>query len=230
MPELNFEKIASLRPDLILGMYSGISEQDYATLSDIAPTVTLTDKYVDYGVPWQVTTQTLGEALGRSEEAAELVSDIEGQFEAVRAEHPEWAEQTVAVVAGSPQGEGGGLGFFASQDPRSRFFDLLGFQSLPELDDIAGDLFYGTVSREQLDIVDTDLLIWDQLQYVEGGEATVRVDPLVSQLAVVQEGRTVYLEGDVENAFGWQSPLSLPFALEAMLPALEAATDEDPAT
>lgn len=24
MPELNFEKIAALRPDLILGMYSGI--------------------------------------------------------------------------------------------------------------------------------------------------------------------------------------------------------------
>lgn len=30
MPELNFEQIASLRPDLILGMYSGMSEQAYA--------------------------------------------------------------------------------------------------------------------------------------------------------------------------------------------------------
>jgi len=230
MPELNFEKIAALRPDLILGMYSGISEQDYATLSDIAPTVTQTDEYVDYGVPWQITTQTLGDALGKSEEAGDLVADIEGQFEAVRSEHPEWAELTAAVVAGSPQSESGGLGFFDSQDPRPRFFDLLGFQSLPELDEIAGELFYGTASREQLDIVDTDLLIWDQLQYVEGGAATVQADPLVAQLAVVAEGRTVYLEGDIENAFGWQSPLSLPFALDGLLPALEAATDSDPAT
>lgn len=192
--------------------------------------MTQTDEYVDYGLPWQVTTRTLGDALGRSEQAARLVADSEGQFEAVRSGHPEWAELTAAVVAGSPQSESGGLGFFASQDPRPRFFDLLGFLSLPDLDEIAGGLFYGTLSREQLDIVDTDLLIWDQLQYVEGGEATVRADPLVSRLAVVQDDRTVYLEGDVENAFGWQSPLSLPFALEGMLPALEAATDDDPAT
>lgn len=225
MPELNFERIQLLRPDLILGMYSGISEAEYQTLSDIAPTITQTDEYLDYGVPWQVTTETLGKALGRSEQATELVTDIEGQFAAAREANPQWADMTAVVVAGDPQSDSGGLGFFSSQDPRARFFDLLGFQSLPALDEIAGDLFYGTVSREQLDLVDTDLLIWDQLQYVEGGAATVQADPLVAQLSVVSEERAVYLDGELENAFGWQSPLSLPFALAEMLPALEAATE-----
>lgn len=230
MPELNFEQIAALRPDLILGMYSGISDTDYQTLSEIAPTVTQTDEYVDYGVPWQVTTMTIGKAVGREAQAEGLVADLEGQFATVREEHPEYADLELAVVAGAADNEEGGLGFFASEDPRSRFFTLLGFQIPAQLDEIAGDVFYGTISREQLDIVETDVLIWDQLSFVDGGRATVEADPLVAQLSVVQEGRTVFLEGDVEAAFGWQSPLSLPFALEAVAPMLEAATDDDPAT
>lgn len=228
-PELNFEQIASLRPDLILGVYSGISDTDYETLSEIAPTITQTDEYLDYGVPWQVTTVTIGRALGREQLAEDLVAEVEGQFKTIRDDHPEFVGMSLAVVAGSPQDEGG-MGFFASQDPRSRFWRLLGFEVPAALDDIAGELFYGSVSREQLDVFETDVLLWDQLQYVEGGRDTVVADPLVAQLSVVSEGRTIFLDGDLENAFGWQSILSIPYVLENILPMLEAATDGDATT
>src|SRR3546814_1932937 len=36
---LDFEKVASLRPDLIVAVYSGITEEEYGTLSEIAPVV-----------------------------------------------------------------------------------------------------------------------------------------------------------------------------------------------
>lgn len=49
--ELNYEKIAALRPDVIIGLYSGITEAEYSRLSQIAPTVVQTEEYVDFGVP-----------------------------------------------------------------------------------------------------------------------------------------------------------------------------------
>ncbi len=73
--ELNFEKIASVRPDLVLGVYSGITEKEYETLSEIAPTVVQSEEYVDFGAPWQDMTLTVGRALDREKKAGELVAD-----------------------------------------------------------------------------------------------------------------------------------------------------------
>jgi iron complex transport system substrate-binding protein len=50
--ELNFEQIAALDPDLIIGVSSGIEQGDYDTLSQIAPTVTRTGEAL-YGTPWR---------------------------------------------------------------------------------------------------------------------------------------------------------------------------------
>jgi iron complex transport system substrate-binding protein len=51
--DINFERIAALEPDLILGVYSGMTARDYELLPQIAPTVAQTDRYIDYGTPWQ---------------------------------------------------------------------------------------------------------------------------------------------------------------------------------
>lgn len=219
--ELNFEKIAGLRPDLILGVYSGITDKEYETLSKIAPTVAQTDDYVDFGVPWQDMTRTVGRALGRSARAEELVDELEGRFAGLREQNPGFAGKSLAVATYSGGGEE--AGFFASEDPRSRFFTSLGFVVPPALDKIAGDEFFGRISRERLDVLDTDVLVWDQLQYVEGGRATIEGDPLVQQLDVMRDRRAVFLEGDLENAFAFNSVLSLPFVLDNLLPMLTAA-------
>lgn len=61
--QLNFELIASLRPDLILGQYTGMTETDYRTLSDIAPTVAQSADFPDYGMPCEATMLAVGGAL-----------------------------------------------------------------------------------------------------------------------------------------------------------------------
>ncbi len=72
--EFDFEKIAALEPDLIVGMYSGMTQDDYETLSEIAPTVAQSGEYPDYGMPWQATTRMAGRALGRRERAERSTS------------------------------------------------------------------------------------------------------------------------------------------------------------
>lgn len=75
--ELNFEQIASLRPDLIVATSALLEEQQYQTLAKIAPTIPEPSQYVGFGMPWQEITRTIGRALGREERAEALVADVE---------------------------------------------------------------------------------------------------------------------------------------------------------
>lgn len=228
MPDsINFEAIATLRPDLIVGVYSGMDSRDYELLSQIAPTVAQPPDYIDYGTPWDVQTLMIGRALGRADRAQELVDDVKAQFDAIRKEHPEWEGRSVMVV--TPPGEGQ-FGTFASEDPRSRFFTSLGFEVPTRIDDLAGESFYAQISPERVDLLEADLLVWDQLSYFSGGRGAIEADPLLQQTDAMQQGRAIFLEGDLEYAFGFNTVLSLPFVLDGVEPMLEAALDGDPTT
>ncbi|MGH3475788.1 MAG: iron-siderophore ABC transporter substrate-binding protein [Pseudonocardiaceae bacterium] len=228
MPDgIDFEKIAALQPDLILGVYSGMTARDFELLSQIAPTVAQNDKYIDFGTPWQEHTLTVGKALRREDRARELVADLEARFNEVRAAHPEW-EGRSAVVA--TYGEDGKFSAFASEDPRARFFTSLGFTVPAEIDQLAGDQFYTEISAERAGLLDADLLVWDQLSYLPGGRATVEANPLVQRLNAMQDGRALFLPEDLEYAFAFNTVLSLAFLLDGIVPMVEAATDGDPAT
>ncbi|MGH9247803.1 MAG: iron-siderophore ABC transporter substrate-binding protein [Acidimicrobiales bacterium] len=223
--ELNYEKIAALEPDVILGVYAGLTEEEYDTLSAIAPTVSQSADFVDFGQPWQDATRTIGTVLGRSDKAESLIAEVEDRFADVRDDHPEWGDLQLAVAT---LGEDG-LGAFAFEDLRSRFFTELGFTVPTAIDDAAGDLFYAMLGLERADIVDTDVLVWDQVAFTPGGRPAIEAEPVLAGLDAMAEGRAVFI-GEFEDAFAWNSVLSLPVALDGIVPMLERATDGDPAT
>jgi len=64
---INFTEIAKLNPDVILGAYSGMTEEDYKKLSEIAPVVAHPE--IAYGTSWQDSTTIIGKALGEEAEA-----------------------------------------------------------------------------------------------------------------------------------------------------------------
>ena len=68
-----FDAIAATSPDLILGLSSGVSKEDYDKLSKIAPVVAYTT--APWGPPWQEQLTMIGTALGRSAAAATLLAD-----------------------------------------------------------------------------------------------------------------------------------------------------------
>jgi iron complex transport system substrate-binding protein len=221
---LNYEAILALDPDLISAVTSGITQEEYDLLSQIAPTVAQTDEYIDFGIPWQEAQQMVGDAVGKSAEAEAVVAEIEELFVQTREEHPEFEGKTVAVAYFSA----GTYGFYSSQDSRARFFTDLGFVVPEEMDELAGDSFYADISAERIDLLDQDLIAILNLQFIEGGREALEAEPLFSQLDAAQEGRVIYFEEQAENAMGFSSPLSLAYALDAALPQLEAifSTDE----
>ena len=225
--ELDIEKIAALRPDFISAVYSGITEDEYNKLSQIAPTLAQSGDYIDFGMPWQEQTRLIGHILGLAGVADSVVSRVESEFEAVRERNPEWSGKL--VVVGAPRGDGQ-FAFVASEDARSRVFTSMGFTVPDEIDEIAGDSFYGTISLEQANLLDHDLLVIHQMQWVEGGRSAVTDDPILSKLDTVQEGRLLFVEGPQDEALQFGTVLSLSYFLEQVEERLQAAMDGDPAT
>ncbi len=222
--ELNFEEIAALDPDLIVGVSSGMTEEEYETLSKIAPTLAQSGDFVDYGMPWQDRTLLIGSALGHQEQAEELVANIEAKFEATRGEHPEFADASAAVAFFFNEQ----LGAYSTSDIRSRILVDLGFTIPSEYDGLAGDAFYASFSEEQIDLLDVDALVW--IASTDAEIATIAGSELRATLDAADEGREVFAGQLLSGAFSFASPLSLEYLLDELVPELVAAVDGDPAT
>lgn len=212
---LDFETIAELEPDLIIGIYAGITEEEYDRLSMIAPTVLQPDDYVDYATPWEEQTRIIGRALGKTEEAEALVQGIKERFEQAREEHPEFQGKTVAAAFFWD----GQVGAYASGEPRSRFFTELGFV-IPEVYDVeSGDAFYATFSLERIDLLDVDFLAW----YWDAPKGVLESEDIMKlrrTLSAHQEGRELLLPSRLRFALSFSSPLSLEYALDELVPML----------
>ncbi|QNG55734.1 iron-siderophore ABC transporter substrate-binding protein [Pseudonocardia petroleophila] len=220
-----YEAVAALAPDLIVGLYSGLTQEDYDTLSGIAPTVAQPAGQEDFTISWQDTTLTLGRILGKQEQAEALVADTEALFTAAKAEHPEFAGRSAVMTTLYE-----GYYFYGEGDPRGRLLTSLGFVVPPTLASyISSDGFGGTVPGEQVAALDVDALVW----LADGStEAALRADALYSSLGVVSGGHEVFVtEGEpVNNAVSFVTPLSIPLILDNLVPRLAAAVDGDPAT
>jgi iron-siderophore transport system substrate-binding protein len=221
---LNFEQIAALQPDLIVGISSGMTRDDYDKLSRIAPTIPQSADFVDYGVPWQVLTETIAKAVGRSAQGAELVAETEALIAGAASANPQFAGRTAAVAFLYNDQPGA----YSSDDVRSRLMTALGFVIPAQIDEVAGDAFFASFSGEQIDLLDVDVLAW--IADIGATQDAIVANPLRAGLSAVAEGREVFIAGELGGAMSFSSPLSIPYALDELVPELVAAGDGDPAT
>ena len=219
------EQIAAQRPDVIIAVYSGLTEKDYDSLSKIAPVVAQPKGQVDYGSSWQEETLISGQAVGRSKKAQELVDQTELLVADQAAKHPEFKGQEAANVTDYQ-----GVFVYGPQDVRSRVLESLGFTYPKALADAFPDDFGGDLSAEKIDALDVGALIWfaDGTRTVE----QLKQDPVYAKLGVRKEGRDIFVrEKDrVYEATSFPSVLSMPLLMKELVPRLAAAADGDPST
>ena len=150
-----YEEIAAAAPDVILAGYSGITEEQYDLLSEIAPVVAYPDE--PWSTDWRELIEITGTALGKTEEATTLLADIDDTIAEKAAAHPEFAGKTVALTSDSS----GTFYVYTDADPRVTFATDLGFDSAPSVAELANgesDFFY-TLSYEQLDQLTSDVIV-----------------------------------------------------------------------
>ncbi len=213
-----FEKIAALKPDVILAPYEGFDETVYKTLSAIAPTVAYP------GAPWQTTwqdqTTLIGKALGKSAEADQLIAGIKDRIAKVAAEHPEFKDKTITV------GSFGAENYvYMPGDPRVQILNEMGFKNAPGVEALektnTKKEFALTISKEKVSDIDADVLV----AYVDGlTAAKFNADPVYAALGSVKKGSAYVMEDQqVISGMSAVSVLSVPWVMDKILPGLTKA-------
>ena len=228
MLEIQFEKVAALAPDLILAAMSGVTKEDYAKLSKIAPTVAQPVDQEDWAVPYAPHTTHIGTALGKPAEAERLVAELDAAFADVRAKNPALAGKT-SICAEVYDGAFDVLGVSA---PRTAFLTSVGLTLDPTLVRLAGKGYNASLSSEKVDLLDgVDVIVWTTDL---GTEDKLFANPLVKALTNTREGRYVAAHNggndDLLYSMDWGSILSNRWAIEQALPRILLAADGDPAT
>lgn len=223
---LEFEKIAALEPDLIVGTNAGMTEKDYDLLSAIAPTITSVEGSLDYFSPWQDQVLQIARGLGREADGQALVDETESAYAEVAAEHPEWAELTATFSQGGPYD---GQLYVYPAGLNTDFLTELGFTMTPGLEEYAPDAgSQAIISAENVDLLEADVIVW-------ATESAEQFDELqrfgtVDTLPAVAEGRSVYTDETLAGAIYFLTPLSLEYVLERLTPLLEQAVAGEAAT
>ena len=108
-------------------------------------------------MPWNDQALLLGRALGKEVEISQVVDGVEAKFAAARQQHPAFAGKTVVVGLAGTNDQ---LFAYAKQDARIRFMEALAVTLAPAIDALERERFFATISREQIRLVDADVLIW----------------------------------------------------------------------
>ena len=225
----NYEAIKELKPDLILSLYSGVSDVEYQRLTEIAPTIPYIEGPWNPST-WEDMTRTVGTAMREDARAEELIADTEQQISDLADQHPEFAGKS--FVWGLTLNEGGtDLGVYLEYDPRVRITEALGFTSTSAMDGFLataeGDDWYTGVSLEKLYDVDADLFAaWGG----SAAEAQYTVDhKIVSRWQPIADGAyVIYADPTQASAISAPTVLSLQSALPQYVEDLSAALSGTP--
>ncbi|WP_329071577.1 iron-siderophore ABC transporter substrate-binding protein [Streptomyces sp. NBC_01429] len=214
--EPEFEKIAALKPDLILDTKSSGAQERYDTLSKIAPTIGVPKGGDQYKISWDKQTQMISAALGIPDKGEELISETEKKFKESAAAHPEFKGKTITVGSRTSSA----WGAYVHGTGRVDFVERLGFKNNPAVEAKSGDSFSLTISRENLDLLNADLTVMAPI----GIDAKkISDDPLYKAVPSVKAGHSVVFDDEtLGSAFATDSVLSVAYALEKVVPLFAA--------
>ncbi|PRY69011.1 iron complex transport system substrate-binding protein [Glaciihabitans tibetensis] len=220
-----YEDIAAAEPDVILATYSGITEEQYDLLSEIAPVVAYPGEA--WATPWRELIETTGTALGKSDEATQVLEDIDTSVAEAAAAHPEFEGKSIALTSDTA----GVFYVYKKEDPRVEFTLDLGFVNAPAVDELAnGDsTFFYMLSYEELDKLESDVAVnFAATQEEADGFLSASYSQVMPQ---VQNGTVASVVGPAFVAsVSPPTALSLPWGLDDYVALLsEAALAADAA-
>ncbi|GAA0994253.1 iron-siderophore ABC transporter substrate-binding protein [Subtercola frigoramans] len=226
---IDFEAVADTKPDVILASYSGITREEYDTLSKIAPVVAYP------GVAWGTSMNDMirmnSTALGLASEGEKLTTDLDATIAATLAKNPSLKDSKLLFSYIDPS-DLSQIGFYTSNDTRPGFLASLGMP-LPTVvaEASAGtDEFYTTVSSEEADrFADVDVFV----TYGDADGAIIaqlQADPLLSKIPAIANGRIAVLQNSTPLAASANpSPLSIGWGIDDYFALLGAAVAPVPA-
>lgn len=222
---IDFEAVNDTAPDVILAGYSGLTQEDYDTLSRIAPVVAYPEG--PWATSWRDLILVNSAGMGMATEGEQLLAELEQEIAQRAAEYPQLEGKATMFLTHVDPTDLSQVSFYTAHDTRAAFFEDLGLATPRSVLDASeqDDQFSATVSAEQVDMFDDVEII-----VTYGGEdlvATLESDPLLSQMPAVANGAIVALPGtDPLGTAANPTPLAISWVLDDYLALLAEAADK----
>ena len=221
---IDFEAVADTDPDVILAGYSGLTQEDYETLSEIAPVVAYPE--APWATPWREMIEVNAAGMGMAEEGEELVAELEQEIADSVAEHPQLEGTATMFLTHVDTTDLSEVSYYTPFDTRSAFFEDLGLTTPASVAAASTDpeQFSGTISAEQIDTLDDVQVIvtYGDQELVDA----LRADPLLSQMPAVADGAIVLLPDTPLGTAANPTPLAISWVLEDYVALLAEAADK----
>lgn len=207
---IDFEAVAATQPDVILAAYSGLSQSDYDTLSQIAPVVAYPD--APWSTDWREMIRLNSAGLGMKAEGEALIARIEKEIASVVTGHPQLAGKKAMFVTHLDATNLSIVNFYTANDSRVKFFADLGLTSPKSVVDATKPgQFAAGVSAERVDAFDdVDIVVTYGSQPLLDA---MRADPLLSRMPAVTNDSIVMLGRNPLGTASNPTPLSISWVL-----------------
>ncbi len=217
---IDFEEIARLDPDVIVGVFSQLDAASYDRLSRIAPTIAY--RSGPYRAGWKEQTEIAGAVLGLDEKARQLIVETDRLLGSYGDVYPGLKGRSFtfgSYFAGSSR-----IVVYLPGETRVDWMIGIGMQPSPGVQRLAtasGGHVSADASLEDLDSVAADLLV---MWYEPGARTALEGQRLFQMFPPVRERRYVGLDDPAEIwAASWPSVLAIPYAFPKILRRMEAA-------
>ncbi|MEV7090771.1 iron-siderophore ABC transporter substrate-binding protein [Streptomyces sp. NPDC093085] len=218
--DIDFEAITALEPDVILAPWSGITQEQFDILSDIAPTVAYPE--LAWSTSWDEQIEIIAKALGRPDEAKKLTSTIEKQLADAAATRPAYKDVSFSYIYTSGPGT---LGVFLPDEQRVKMVSSLGLTVDPVVKTFketkgTDSALIGLENAEKL--ADSDLVFTFYSDAKTRQE--IEAQKLYAAIPAVQRGSLVASEDtSFVTASSIINPLTVPWVVDRYLPLIDKA-------
>lgn len=217
---IDFEAVAATQPDVILAAYSGLSQSDYDTLSQIAPVVAYPE--APWSTDWREMIRFNSAGLGLAAEGEALIKKIETDIGVTVAEHPELKNKSAMFITHLSAADLSIVNFYTTNDTRVKFFADLGLKSPTSvIEASAPGKFSGSISAERIDAFDdVDIVVTYGNQKLLDALAA---NPLMTRMPAVSRGALVMLGRNPVGTAANPTPLSISWVLKDYVALLSEA-------
>jgi len=213
---LDYEAISDSNPDVILAAYSGITQEEYDLLSQIAPVVAYPKNA--WQTLWREQITMDATAMGKQAEGEALVKELDELIKEKTANDTNLKGKTAVFCYFNPA-DLGKFYIYLPTDPRAAYLTDLGLAFPESISKLGADSFSIEVSAENIDVLkDADILV------AYGNDDLLKAlqsDALLGTVPAVKNGAVALIEdGSVLSASCTPSALSIPATIDEYLEIL----------
>jgi iron complex transport system substrate-binding protein len=205
---IQIDRIAALKPDLIVATNAGVDADSYNELSKIAPTIPQSGQDAFFE-PWKDQAASISQAVFKFDEMAALVKGVDDKFTEVGKNDPQFTGKKVLLLEGAFVDD---TVHVLAPGWRADFLTRMGF--------VVPGTGGSVITRDKVASVldEADILIWATES--DDQKAALLADPTVAGLTATTANRNVFTGKDLAGAIAFASPLSYALVADQLPPAL----------